>query len=149
VPFGPNDRIVEPGRPGGVDDIAVFEIVVGMVVCDEDVADVGQLHARVDDAARRAVAAVDDEGNAVDEQQVRRIVARPADTRPALRADEDELARARGRLRRRDLRRGGAGERGKQRQSERAAIEHGVPPVTRIVFRMRLVSGDGGVEASA
>ncbi|MEI2734081.1 MAG: hypothetical protein V9G24_04135 [Rhodoblastus sp.] len=61
-----------------------------MVVADEHVAQVGQLHAGRDQTTRRSVAAVDQEWDAVEHEQVRGIGADAADARAALRADEDE-----------------------------------------------------------
>jgi hypothetical protein len=56
------DRILQPQRPGIVGKRSCFEIVIGMVVRDENVAQRGQREFRLDELERRAVADIDDVG---------------------------------------------------------------------------------------
>ena len=91
------DRRRQPCRPGIVDEIAVFEIVVGVVVADEDVLDRRDRHAGGDQLAADAHAAIDHDRRVVDDQQIGRIGSADADARATLGAEEhDARARLRG-----------------------------------------------------
>jgi hypothetical protein len=62
-------------RPGVVEQRAVFQIMIRMIVCDENVPQPVKRDSRVDQLTRNAIAAIDDVRNIVDEQQRRRIAA--------------------------------------------------------------------------
>ncbi len=90
----------QAGVPGEIDQRSRLDVVVGMVVGDEDVADVGQGHVRPDQLLGHAITAVDHIGVVTADDDMRGHVARPADVRPAAGAEDDQLAGGRIRSRR-------------------------------------------------
>ncbi|GCC48834.1 hypothetical protein chiPu_0033188, partial [Chiloscyllium punctatum] len=127
------DRRRKARCPGVVEQIAVFEIVVGMVMADEDVFHRGNRHAGGDQLPADAHAAINDKGGVVDDEQIGWIGSADADARATLGAEEHDPGAWFCILRAHDRRRehGGAAER--QFQCS-AAIDHGVPPAD--VFRV-------------
>ena len=77
--------------PGGVDQIAEFEIMIGMVMRDEDRRKLSERMSGFDEAARHAQTAIDDIGPAIDgEQHGGGRRAAGADRRAALRTEDGE-----------------------------------------------------------
>jgi len=121
------DRRRKSRGPGIIDEIAVFEIVIGMVMADENVSHRFQRHARGDKLATDAHPAIDHERRVVHDHEICGIRAPESDTRPTFRSQEDDAgARLCGlrKRRRRSQRRGG----GKPQFQYIAAIDHHILP---------------------
>ncbi len=88
-PPGVNAR-PQSGRPCQEKKIAVISGVVGMVMSDEDVAERAQRHFGECELARHAVAAINNVGNIVGDDHLRRWESALSRARAAARAEQDE-----------------------------------------------------------
>jgi hypothetical protein len=140
------DRCRQARRPGVVEQIAVFEVVIGMVVGDEDVLHRRNRHTGRHQLAADAHAAIDHERRIVDHDKIGGIGCAIADARSALGAEEDD-ARARLCRRLRQHCRSSEGGGASERQSQRiAAIDHGRPPWDYLCAGLSLASAQHPVE---
>jgi hypothetical protein len=85
------DTRPESARPREPDQVAVVRVVIGVMVGDEDVAQLRQGHAGQDQLPGDTVAAVDDVRCVVDEDHLRRLRAGLSRSRAAARAEEDQF----------------------------------------------------------
>ncbi len=84
------DVVLQAGGPGEKQQVAVIGIVVGVLVGEEDVTDGGEGQAGLRVLAGDAVAAIDDIGDVVDEDDLRGGGAGGSRARSAGGAEEDE-----------------------------------------------------------
>ena len=90
------NRRLQSHRPGIIGKQAEFRVVVGVVVRDEDVAQLRERKFRLDELATYSVAGIDHVGHIVVDDQIcrRRWCKAGADRRPAARAQSDEAVGA-------------------------------------------------------
>ena len=119
------DRRRQAGNPGIVKQVAVFEVVIGMVMADQNILHRRYRHAGRDQLAAHAHAAIDHERRIVHHNEIGRIGGADADARPTLGTQEnDSRARLCRRLRKR-RRRGDRRGATKRELQHITAVDHG------------------------